>query len=34
MPFHEVYQQPHKTFVGNNPSFHIVYIYISLTPEV
>ena len=28
MPFHEVYQQPHKT-LGNNPSFHIVYIYIT-----
>ena len=25
MPFHEVYEQPHKSFVGNDPCFHMVY---------
>jgi hypothetical protein len=31
MPFHKVYQQPHKSFVGNDHSFHMVYIYIYST---
>jgi hypothetical protein len=31
MPFHEVVQQPHKTFVGNDPYFYIEYTYTDLT---